>query len=271
MTTSFTATLLGFATEVARLSIWLVLLAALFVPVERLFALRPQKILRPSIAADLGYYFLSSLLPGFVISIPLATLAALAHAVVPFEVQDTVEALPLWARMAAGLLVGELGAYWGHRWSHQIPFLWRFHEVHHTPGHLDWLVNTRAHPVDMVFTRLCALTPLYVLGLGGPPGTSGSLVPAIVLIVGAAWGFFVHANVRWRFGPLEWFVATPAFHHWHHTLEGPINNNYAAMLPFLDRLFGTHHLPRQSWPAEYGVLPNTAPPSTPAPSTVRFS
>ena len=30
------------------------------------------------------------------------------------------------------------------------------------------------------------------------------------------------------------------------------NCNYASMLPWLDRIFGTHHLPRE-WPARYGI------------------
>ena len=60
-------------------------------------------------------------------------------------------------------------------------------------------------------------------------------------------------TVRWRLGPLEWLLATPAFHHWHHT-NGTENRdrNYAAMLPVLDRTFGTLHLPRH-WPEVYGV------------------
>ena len=251
--------LISFATDVFRLGIWLMLLAAIFVPIERLFALHTTKIFRPALWADLGYYFLSSLLPGFVLSLPLAFVATLAHRYMPWPVQSAIADSPLWLKMAAGLFIGEIGAYWGHRWSHEIPFLWRFHEVHHTPDHIDWLVNTRTHPVDMVFTRICAITPLYVLGLGGPVGTNASLIPALVLIVGSMWGFFIHANVRWRFGPLEWIVATPAFHHWHHTLDGPINRNYASMLPWLDRLFGTHHLPRDAWPSEYGVIPPAKP------------
>ncbi len=154
--------------------------------------------------------------------------------------------------------MGEIGFYWGHRWTHEVPLLWRFHAVHHAPEHIDWLVNTRAHPVDMVFTRLCGMVPLYVLGLGGPAqggaiAGADSVVPALVVIVGTLWGFFIHANVAWRFGPFEWLLATPAFHHWHHVVAGPINRNYAAMLPVLDRLFGTHHLPRREWPAAYGI------------------
>jgi sterol desaturase/sphingolipid hydroxylase (fatty acid hydroxylase superfamily) len=68
-------------------------------------------------------------------------------------------------------------------------------------------------------------------------------------------GFFIHANVSWRFGWLEWLVSSPAFHHWHHTNDGPerINKNYASMLPCLDKCFGTFHLPKQQWPVKYGI------------------
>ena len=67
------------------------------------------------------------------------------------------------------------------------------------------------------------------------------------------WGFFIHANVRWRFGFLEWLISTPGFHHWHHTKTGPINHNYASTLPWLDWLFGTMHLPANEWPTAYGI------------------
>ena len=72
------------------------------------------------------------------------------------------------------------------------------------------------------------------------------------------WAFFVHANLYWRFGPLEWLVATPAFHHWHHTNDEHRDHNYAALLPVIDRLFGTHHLPNH-WPPVYGVDEPVAP------------
>ena len=241
--------------EVLRLSVWLVLLAAVFVPMERLFALHPKAVLRPAILADLGFYFLNSLLPSFVLSLPLALLATGMHAVMPAPLGDAISRAPFWARLCAGLVVGELGAYWGHRLTHVVPFLWQFHAVHHDAEHMDWLVNTRSHPVDMVFTRLCTLLPLYVLGLGSAAAVSGSTVPALVLVAGAAWGFLVHANVRWRWGLLEHLVASPAFHHWHHVKDGPINRNFSAMLPWLDRIFGTFHLPQGQWPEAYGVMP----------------
>ena len=47
----------------------------------------------------------------------------------------------------------------------------------------------------------------------------------------------------------------PAFHHWHHTKDGPeyINKNYAATFPWVDKCFGTFYLPGKQWPAKYGI------------------
>ncbi len=252
--------------NVVRLTIWLVLLAVIFVPLERLFALHPRSLWRRGLWVDLSLYFLNSLLPAFILSIPLAALATIMHRVLPSAFVDSVATLPFGVRLFAAFVVGEIGFYWGHRWTHEIPLLWRFHSVHHEPEHIDWLVNTRAHPVDMVFTRLCGMVPLYIIGLGGPgSGMSitgqDSVVPALVVIISTIWGFFIHANVGWRFGPFEWLLSTPAFHHWHHVVAGPINRNYASMLPVLDRVFGTHHLPRREWPGAYGIVASAPNPS----------
>ena len=253
--------LMTLVTDTIRLGIWLVLLAAVFVPLERLFALRPARPWRAGMWTDLGYYFLNSLLPGLVLGLPLALLATVAHGLIPAAMREVIAAWPWLARFAAGLLVGELGAYWAHRLIHRVPFLWRFHAVHHEPEHLDWLVNTRTHPVDMVLTRLCALAPITLLGLGGPSSTS---VPVAVLVAGAVWGFVIHANLAWRLGPLEQLVSTPAFHHWHHTRSAPLDRNFAPLLPWIDRLFGTFHLPPAAWPTEYGLAPEHDPPEMPA-------
>jgi sterol desaturase/sphingolipid hydroxylase (fatty acid hydroxylase superfamily) len=112
--------------------------------------------------------------------------------------------------------------------------------------------STLAPIRSMVFGRFCALLPLYVLGLGSPAAGSSTAVPVVVTLISTVWGFFIHANLRWRFGPLEWLISTPAFHHWHHTKTGPINRNYASTLPWLDRIFGTYYLPKE-WPDCYGI------------------
>ena len=182
----------------------------------------------------------------------LALLAWIAHHAVPDKFLAITASWPLWLKTIVALIAAEIGYYWAHRLSHEIPFLWRFHSIHHSAEEIDFLVNTRAHPVDLVFGRFCALVPIYLLGLGGPKTPSGTLVPVLATLITTTWGFFIHANLRWRFGPLEWLISTPAFHHWHHTLSGPINRNYSSTLPWLDRVFGTHYLPKE-WPTAYGT------------------
>ena len=88
--------------------------------------------------------------------------------------------------------------------------------------------------------------------LASPVGPNPGLVPALVLFVGSLWSFFIHANIRVRLGWFEEILSTPAFHHWHHSRRDHIDRNYAAMLPIVDRVFGTFYLPK-TWPAEYGT------------------
>lgn len=240
-----------FAVTALRLFIWLALLAALFVPLERWFgAHQPRRTWRQRLH-DLAYYAISSLVPVVVLAAPMALLAAAAQHVVPDALVQAIGQLPAAARIALAFVIAETGFYWGHRLSHELPWLWRFHALHHSTEHMHFLANTRSHPVDMVVTRLFGLVPLYLLGLASP-GMAGSGTPALLLVAGTLWGFFIHANVRWRLGPLEWLVTTPAFHHWHHSRREYINRNYSSTLPVLDRLFGTHYLPRH-WPAEVGT------------------
>jgi len=251
----------SFALDVFKLWIWLLLLMVIFVPLERLFAQRPQKVFRKEFLTDLGYYFLNGLLPKLILILPFSIIAWGVHRFLPSDFYGGMATLPVRSRFVMAMIVGEFGGYWAHRWMHEIPFLWRFHAIHHSAEQMDWLVNTRAHPLDLVFTRLCGLLPIYILGLAQPTGKSVDLVPLLYAIVGTVWSFFVHANVRWRFGFLERVIATPAFHHWHHTKDGEqyINKNYAAIFPWVDKIFGTFYLPKNKWPKKYGIDQPIAP------------
>jgi sterol desaturase/sphingolipid hydroxylase (fatty acid hydroxylase superfamily) len=250
--------LVGLLVTFARSCIWLAILFAVFAPLEHFFAVRRTKLFYKGWTTNLGWYFANSLLPIFLLGPASALIALAIHAALPASVTGAAAGLPLWARMVGAMVVGEIGFYWGHRWSHEIPLLWRFHAVHHSAETINFLVNTRAHPVDLVFTRLCGLTLLIATGFAAPVGDHPSLIPALVLFVGSMWSFFIHANLRWRLGPIEEVLSSPAFHHWHHTREDHKDHNYASMLPVMDRVFGTFYLPKK-WPADYGT-------STPMPT-----
>ena len=149
--------------------------------------------------------------------------------------------------VATVLLVADLVQYWTHRAYHEIPFLWRFHAVHHSSEHLDWVAASRLHPLDQTFIRVCGILPVYLLGFSKE--TFGALIAFEGLLA-----IFIHANVRWRFGWLEWLIATPAFHHWHHANENheTSNKNFSGLLPWVDWIFGTFYLPKK-YPAKYGI------------------
>jgi sterol desaturase/sphingolipid hydroxylase (fatty acid hydroxylase superfamily) len=239
-----------FAQDIIRLSVWFLLLSIVFVPLERLFALRRQKVFRKALFIDIGYYFINGLLPKALLVLPLAAVALGLHHIVPGALQAGAARLPLGARLAAALVLQDFGYYWGHRWMHEIPLLWRFHSIHHSPEQVDWLVNTHVHPLDIFFASLASLVPMYALGLAQPSHLD--TVPLLAVIIGRLWGFFIHANLRWRFGWLSFLVSTPAFHHWHHTNDEHVDKNYASMLPVMDILFGSWYLPKQ-WPPVYGI------------------
>ena len=242
--------------DLLRLWVWLVLLLAIFVPLERCCAHQRQQVVRKEFFIDLGYYFLNGFAPKLLLILPMSVLAWVVHHFAPSSMLYVWAAhLSVQTRFVLALIIGDLGVYWGHRWSHEIPLLWRFHAIHHSAKEMDWLVNTRAHPVDMLFTRLCGLLPLYLLGLAQPTGNTIDLVPVLYTLFGYVWSFIIHANVSWRFGLLEKIVATPAFHHWHHTNDGAeyINKNYAAIFPWTDKIFGTFYLPTKRWPQKYGI------------------
>lgn len=240
--------------QVIHLTVWLAILTLVFVTLERAFTLRPAPGRSKELPRDIAYYFINNILPTTLLALCGAVLASTATRLLPGGWLGWVASWPIWARSLAVFVVGEIGYYWGHRWMHVNPFLWRFHAVHHAAEHVDWLTNTRAHPLDMIFGRLCGLVPAYALGLVAPTTHTQDIVPLLILFVTTAWGFFIHANLRWRYGPLEELVATPAFHHWHHTNDTENRDrNFAATLPVLDRIFGTMHLPRRAWPSVYGV------------------
>jgi len=61
--------------QILKLTMWLVLIAAIFTPLERLFAMRPKKVFRKAVLTDIGYYFLNSLGLSVLLAFPLAVFA----------------------------------------------------------------------------------------------------------------------------------------------------------------------------------------------------
>jgi sterol desaturase/sphingolipid hydroxylase (fatty acid hydroxylase superfamily) len=225
----------------------LAILAAIFIPLERLCALHPRRVLRHGWRTDLVHYLVNGAALKMGLVVAVVVVGGVLRAFVPAPLRTAVGATPGWAQVAAGLAIAMIGGYAGHRAAHEVPMLWRFHRVHHSVREMDWLAANHLHPLDETFVRSTAVLPLYALGFG-----RASLGAFIVLITLQA--IFIHANVRVSLGPLRWVIATPQFHHWHHAREPQAyNTNFAGEFPVLDALFGTLYLPADRWPAQYGI------------------
>jgi sterol desaturase/sphingolipid hydroxylase (fatty acid hydroxylase superfamily) len=225
----------------------LAILAVIFIPLERLFALHPRRVLRRGWRTDVVHFLVNGTALRIGMLVSVVVIGGFLRAFVPAPLRDAVAASPGWAQIAAGLTIATIGGYAGHRAAHEVPLLWQFHRVHHSSRELDWLAATHLHPLDETFTRSVAVLPLYALGFGRV-----SLGAFLILITLQA--IFIHANVRLGFGPLRWVIGTPQFHHWHHAREPQAyNSNYAGEFPLLDALFGTLYFPANRWPAQYGV------------------
>ncbi len=232
----------------------LLILALVFIPMERLWTLREQKIFRLGWQTDLKHFFLSHVgvqLISFATLIPVQIAFAW---LVEFDFQHYVRAQPLWLQFIEILFFVDLISYWVHRAFHQIPALWKFHAIHHSSLHMDWLAGSRSHIVDVLVNRCLGFIPIFVLGFSAPA------VYAYITFV-SFHAVYIHANVNHRWPFLRQVIATPEFHHWHHTSdEEGIDKNFAVFLAFIDRLFGTFHLPNY-WPQRYGTT-QFQPPET---------
>jgi sterol desaturase/sphingolipid hydroxylase (fatty acid hydroxylase superfamily) len=223
----------------------LVILAAVLVPLELAFALHRRNPLRAGWRTDVAHFAVSSLLTSGGVVVAVLVVAVPLRLTMPSVVPDTIAALPGFAQFVIALGIAEVAAYGAHRAAHEVPVLWRFHKVHHASPRLDWLASAHLHPIDQVWIRSIAVVPLVVLGF--TRATFGAY-----LAFAAVQAIVVHANVRFRFGPLRWLIATPEYHHWHHANEAAHRNVNYAGFPIVDALFGTLHLPRR-WPERYGV------------------
>lgn len=220
----------------------------ILVPIERIFALHEQKIFRKAWATDALYYFLGYFIGRTAqIAISVLLIGHILKSLLNTELQILVALQPNWLQFIEAVLISDIGYYIAHKLNHTIPLLWKFHAVHHSVEHMDWLATVRVHPIDQVFTKMFQVIPLYILGF-----TKETF--AGYIIFSAFIAFFIHANIRLKFGLLKWFVATPEFHHWHHSIETKAyNKNFAAQLPFLDLIFGTLYMPAGKMPDKYGI------------------
>jgi lathosterol oxidase len=232
----------------------LLVLALLFVPMERAFARDPdQLVFRPGWSTDGVHFLVSHLLVQLFSFVSLTPALLLREQVGSGLLERELGGLPLLVQLPVVIFLADLTQYAVHRTFHRVPLLWRFHAVHHSSEQLDWIAGSRLHLFDAMATRALAMLPALLLGF------SSAAITAYLVFV-SFHAVFIHANVGFRLEWLERFLVTPRIHHFHHADETEaIDTNFAVHLPFIDRLFGTQFLPPGRWPRAYGIADKSMP------------
>lgn len=222
------------------------LLFVLVVPFERLFKRHDQPIRRKHLGLDITYA-LSQPALGVVTAIVVGGAAIASLFWLPgLLLRPFVTTMSPVVQMLVGFVIFDFIIYWAHRFSHEVPFLWRFHKVHHSIETMDWVAAFRNHPVDGL---ILGPPVAFLLAAGFSLEVTG-----ILAAIQAITGIFLHANVRWRLKPMQRLFITPEFHHWHHADElGAYDSNYSTGLPLWDMLFGTWFMPPNRRPQSYGL------------------
>ncbi|HEY3064872.1 MAG TPA: sterol desaturase family protein [Methylomirabilota bacterium] len=178
----------------------------------------------------------SVMVRGFVI--PVSVLLA---TMVTTRSWGLVPLLDLPAPAAAGIafIAADYATWLWHRLNHQIPFLWRFHAVHHTDLDLDVTTAFRFHAGELALSLGFRALAIVVLGLG----------PALLLVYEIAMDAataFHHSNLRLPVAlerPLSLLVVTPRMHAIHHSIvEREATANWSVVFSWWDRLHGTLRL-----------------------------
>lgn len=141
-----------------------------------------------------------------------------------------------WQGLVIDLLILDFWIYWWHRANHEIPFLWRFHEVHHLDEFLDASSAFRFHFGEVMLSAVVRAVVIWLMDI---PLASVVIFETMVL----SMALFHHSNVNlpdWLEKPLSKIIVTPSIH-WvhHHAIRADTDSNYANTLSIWDIVFGS--------------------------------
>lgn len=269
---------------------WVVLLSVFFFALELVKPWRKgQARFRKDFWLDLFYIFFNFFLFSLVVwqAAQHVLVELFNNALASIGMRNIVmlqlDQLPVWAYYPLLFIVGDFLSWWVHRMLHYVPFMWRWHQVHHSVEQMGFAAHVRYHWMENVVYWAFRYIPLTILG--------ADLVDIFgIHVLNVAWGHFNHANITvspritgavfgllagsflsWSLdlsliptlvstvlsGTLGAFVLgpymrvlfnSPEMHIWHHSLKLPPNKphgiNFGLTLAIWDYIFGTAHMPK---------------------------
>ncbi len=143
---------------------------------------------------------------------------------------------PRWLEMLAGVVLLDYTLWWWHWATHRVPFLWRFHLVHHVDRDLDASTALRFHFGELALSIPVRAAQMILIGVD----------PRILWLwqtILFAAILFHHSNVRlpWRVERvLVRLIVTPRLHGIHHSLgRDATDSNWSSILSAWDFLHRT--------------------------------
>tara|TARA_B100001079_G_scaffold1355_1_gene1119 strand:+ start:1531 stop:2370 length:840 start_codon:yes stop_codon:yes gene_type:complete len=159
--------------------------------------------------------------------------------------------LPIWADVIISLLLLDLiGAYLVHFIQHKVPWMWKFHLVHHSDMNVDVTTGLRHHPGETVFRIIFTFIGVFV---------SGASIGMVMLYqsLSVLFAHITHANISIPKKIdiiLSYVLVTPNMHKIHHHYEMPLtDSNYGNIFSIWDRLFNTFSFINKQKSVVYGI------------------
>ncbi|MFD2204920.1 sterol desaturase family protein [Kiloniella antarctica] len=151
----------------------------------------------------------------------------------PFSMAEWPELL---LELIIDILILDFLIYWWHRLNHEVPFLWRFHEIHHLDDTLDTTSALRFHFGEILLSAMARAGVIILLNI---PFVSIVVFETVVLIATV----FHHSNVRIKKiveRILGYIFITPEIH-WvhHHAIQVDTDSNYGTIFSWWDPFFQT--------------------------------
>jgi sterol desaturase/sphingolipid hydroxylase (fatty acid hydroxylase superfamily) len=145
-------------------------------------------------------------------------------------------AVPAWAAIVVTVVALDFVLWGWHQANHRLPWLWRFHRVHHSDVDFDVSTGLRFHTGELVLSLPLKLATVVLLG-------APLLAVLLFELVFGLFNLFVHGDIRmdpaWE-SRLTRVLVLPANHRLHHSRDAvQYGSNFGTVLSVWDRWLGT--------------------------------
>lgn len=236
---------------------WLLIVLSLIIwGLEAIFPWRKnQPLIRKDFWMDAFFMFFNFYIFKLIIFIAFANLTsevfkdALGGDITRFSLFN-MNKLDLGWQLLIFFLATDFIQWFTHVLLHRIPFLWRFHKVHHSVEQMGFAAHLRYHWMENVI-----YTPMKYLAVMLIGGFTPDMA-YIVFYLAIAIGHLNHANIGISYGPLKYLINNPKMHIWHHAKELPKGKqygvNFGISLSIWDYIFRTSYIPYSGRDIELG-------------------